>query len=640
MATDPSQLIANLLQSPNAIAQSYEQGQDQATQRQAMQQQTAARAYQLQAVQQAAQAEQQQAQAYQQDVAAYVSDPHPQRLAALVAKYPQQAEALQKSYSILDAPARESRVTQLSQMFNAAKNGRADLATQQIDGVIAAEKSQGIDTSEAEQIKAGLASGDPAALTRLQAFAQAHLAAADPEFAKSIGVTGDSGAHFHSSDEGIFDDRTGEVKTAAREKPEYRTIKNADGSESIVQVGGGGQASGVAGGGSTAGNVRTVGGWTPRARNGGDNSDAAVDNKIAGVASALGVDPDADISSLSPAQIAKALAYGEGGAGSLADRNNNGANLRDGKDLSYRKFATKDAGVAAAAAQVSRNLKRGQTSVRTMIEGLPVGGGKPRITGSGAQVIYTSKPAPSAGAGANALSDDTISDMADQYLAGDKTVFTNLGRGTQGATDIRRLRNAVATRARAAGMSGGDIAAQMADMAGTMAASRAAGTRIAQVDLAATEAEKIIPLALAASDALPRNGFLPFAKAQQALRANTNNPTLRKFVAANNALVNVYARAISPQGGGTVADKEHARDLLNTAYDQDSYRAVVQQMQAEIGAAKAAPRQVRSDIRASVRGATAPHGEAPVRVTSPQQAASLPPGSLFITPDGRRMRKH
>jgi hypothetical protein len=136
---------------------------------------------------------------------------------------------------------------------------------------------------------------------------------------------------------------------------------------------------------------RTYGGWTPRARNGGDNSDAAVDNKIAGVAKLLGVDPNADISKLDPRTIAGALAFNEGGSGSVADRNNNPTNLTDGKG-GYRNFSTKEAGLSAAAEQVRRNLARGQTTIRTMIEGLPADGRSQRSPTAPQGALATSIP--------------------------------------------------------------------------------------------------------------------------------------------------------------------------------------------------------------------------------------------------------
>lgn len=124
----------------------------------------------------------------------------------------------------------------------------------------------------------------------------------------------------------------------------------------------------------SSGGARYTGGWTPRASNGGDNPDNVVDSKIAGVAKFLGVDPHADLSSIPPAKIALALTLSEGGAGSLADRNNNPANLRN-PDGFYKTFPTKAAGLQAAAELVQRKLANGQNTVSSLIEGLPVHGG-------------------------------------------------------------------------------------------------------------------------------------------------------------------------------------------------------------------------------------------------------------------------
>lgn len=114
---------------------------------------------------------------------------------------------------------------------------------------------------------------------------------------------------------------------------------------------------------------RYHGGWTPRARNGGDNTDAQVNNKISGVARILGVHPDADISSIDPARIAAALAYGEGPM-----RRNNPTNLRIPGQTGFQSFGSQGAGLNAASRQVGINLRRGQRTIRSMIEGLPVGG--------------------------------------------------------------------------------------------------------------------------------------------------------------------------------------------------------------------------------------------------------------------------
>lgn len=168
--------------------------------------------------------------------------------------------------------------------------------------------------------------------------------------------------------------------------PEGGMLVRTDGGSAtpVFGMGGGGQASG-----SSAAAGRYQYGWTPRARNGGDNSDAAVDSKIAGMSQALGIDPAQPFPpGVTATQIAQALTLSEGGRGSLADRNNNPGNLRDPRTGDYRKFPTKEAGLAAAAAQVRRNLARGQNTIQSMVEGLPAGGGRQAQGGSDPNVIY------------------------------------------------------------------------------------------------------------------------------------------------------------------------------------------------------------------------------------------------------------
>lgn len=220
------------------------------------------------------------------------------------------------------------------------------------------------------------------------------------------------------------------------------------------------------------------------------------------------------------------------------------------------------------------------------------------------------------------LPDDTVAMMAQQYLAGDTSVMQNLGRGAQGAQNIIKLRNAITQQAANGGKGGADLAAQNSEYFGTKAGQRAAGTRIANVEMAASEAESLIPLARQASAGVARSSILPFGKAQVMFDQQTNDPALRKFAAANNALVNVYSRAISPSGTPTVADKEHAREMIGTAMDQNSYNAVLDQMQMEITAARAAPQTVRKAFNAAVTGKGG-HDAAPAAKGAPAGKPSL-----------------
>lgn len=171
--------------------------------------------------------------------------------------------------------------------------------------------------------------------------------------------------------------------------PEGGMLVRTDGGTATPVFGMGGGDPVSRSGGAASGRYQY--GWTPRARNGGDNSDAAVDGKIAGMSQALGIPADQPFPpGITPTQIAQALTLSEGGRGSIADRNNNPGNLRDPRTGDYRKFATKADGLAAAAAQVRRNLARGQNTIQAMVEGVPAGGGRQaqRQGGGAPDVIY------------------------------------------------------------------------------------------------------------------------------------------------------------------------------------------------------------------------------------------------------------
>jgi hypothetical protein len=197
---------------------------------------------------------------------------------------------------------------------------------------------------------------------------------------------------------------------------------------------------------------------------------------------------------------------------------------------------------------------------------------------------------------------ETIDMLTDQGLAGDKSVFIGLGRGTQGAENIAAVRENMNKKMKERGWNGADIAAKNAEFMGLMAGERTAGVKGANIDIAGNEFLNIIPLAKEASEKVSRSGFLPFGKAQIMFDEQTNNPDLNEFAAFNNGLVNTYARAISPTGIPTVQDKTKASKLLSEAKDKEAYNATVSAFGKEIEAAKKSPHQVRESLRQEISG--------------------------------------
>jgi hypothetical protein len=218
---------------------------------------------------------------------------------------------------------------------------------------------------------------------------------------------------------------------------------------------------------------------------------------------------------------------------------------------------------------------------------------------------------------AGAMGPEDLRFAARQYLAGDKSVFQNLGRGAQGAKNVVAMRSAIRQEAEAANLSPQDVATKIAEFGGLMAEERAVGTRQAAIETAATEASKMIPIALKASEELPRGKFRPINQLIQKGQVAVSDPELARFAQANLTLANIYARAVNPTGVPTDSARDHAIGILSMAQSQESYRGVIDIMKQEIEAARSSPPQVRQDIRASVKGQYNAPAPGPVAGSAP-----------------------
>lgn len=148
----------------------------------------------------------------------------------------------------------------------------------------------------------------------------------------------------------------------------------------------------------------------------------------------------------------------------------------------------------------------------------------------------------------------------------------------------------------------GDILTNRADQLGEQAGARASGTLNARLDTYAKEASGAMDLAVDQSRQLPRTTWTPVNKAIQMMQSGASDPRLASFVAANNAVINTYAKAINPNGVPTVSDKAHASEVLATAQSPEAYEATVRQLQREINIAHNAARGARAAERSGVAG--------------------------------------
>lgn len=279
MATDPSGLIAQLLS--NGGVNGFQQGYQQAQQ---TQQQTAQNAQALQMgqmkMQQAQDAQlaaQQQAANKAKAMATYQANPSHQNLQALALAAPDEADAAFKGAGLIDDDAKKSQLTQNGVLFNLADQGTPDQLTSQVTNLIAAEKSAGIDTSQAQTTLQQLQSGDPAqiAAARKSITAQTRINLSvlgakgfeiDPKAGKGDGYTLSDGQKRFDANNNLV--ASGGEK---EDKPEYQWdetrgaffLKPGTGGGGLASSGGGGDTSRLinsdAGGGYVPTSVQTLG---------------------------------------------------------------------------------------------------------------------------------------------------------------------------------------------------------------------------------------------------------------------------------------------------------------------------------------------------------------------------------------------
>jgi hypothetical protein len=112
------------------------------------------------------------------------------------------------------------------------------------------------------------------------------------------------------------------------------------------------------------------------------------------------------------------------------------------------------------------------------------------------------------------------------------------------------------------------------------------------------------PLALTASKSVNRTEYPTLNALLMAAERGTGDENVTRLGIATNSLINIYARAINPQGVATVSDKDHARELLASAWSKGQYAAGIDQLMLELQAARKAPGMVREGFRSAVTGKT------------------------------------
>lgn len=181
---------------------------------------------------------------------------------------------------------------------------------------------------------------------------------------------------------------------------------------------------------------------------------------------------------------------------------------------------------------------------------------------------------------------------------------------------------------------------------GAMAAERSLATQTAKMSTAANEAGKMIKVVEGLSDKVNRTEFPTINAISNAVSKGTGGTEIVKLNTSINALVNSYARAISPTGQPTVSDKNHAREIINSAYSTGQLSAILGVMQEEMDIARQAAGTASTELkemRETAKGRGEPPAATPsanpVKIAGDADYNKLPSGALFIGPDGKQRRK-
>lgn len=161
-----------------------------------------------------------------------------------------------------------------------------------------------------------------------------------------------------------------------------------------------------------------------------------------------------------------------------------------------------------------------------------------------------------------------------------------------------------------------------------------AGGKAGAIAVAQNEVREFAPLVLAASREVQRGRFVPWNQLSQMADTAISDPKLKVLKVQINALLNAYD-SLAQRGGTDMNKRAHNREMISQADSPEALAAAVGALQNEAAAAeRAAAAATRLPRRESAPS------KAPVRVSSPAQAAALPAGTVFITPDGQTRVKH
>lgn len=135
-----------------------------------------------------------------------------------------------------------------------------------------------------------------------------------------------------------------------------------------------------------------------------------------------------------------------------------------------------------------------------------------------------------------------------------------------------------------------DLNAIGLDQTSATAGARTAGATQANIGIASDEANRMIGVTRSLIPQVKATDFPSLNALKNAISRGTGDPNIVALNTSLNSLINSYARAINPKGVATVSDKNHARELIDSAMANGQLDAALNVMQREMEAALGAAR--------------------------------------------------
>ena len=237
------------------------------------------------------------------------------------------------------------------------------------------------------------------------------------------------------------------------------------------------------------------------------------------------------------------------------------------------------------------------------------------------------------------LDPSTIKSMAERVVVGGEpltAVAGRLGSGTQGRRDLRDLQNEIARISAERGVGAGGIVAQRQETAAQGKASQVAGAQAGKVAVGLAEVRQFGPLAIQASDAIPRGNFTPLTRLTQLGESKISDVNQKVFLVRHQAFLNAY-NLVASRAGISATDRDHNRSLLEMADSPEAYKAGAQAMMFE---AEKAEQAAQSAMKVPRAGASASAAPASGGANSVDKAGydALPKGARYTMPGDPTVR--